>query len=43
MSVYRGSLSRQTDHPGQSCTVIRNPEKRKVGGSILPLTTSFAR
>jgi hypothetical protein len=26
--------------PGVACTVILNPEKRKVGSSILPLTTT---
>jgi len=43
ISVYDGSLSRQADHSGQSCTVIRNPEKRKVGGSTPPLTTTSSR
>jgi len=37
--VYRSLLSRQIDLRGRSCTVIRNPEKRKVGGSTPPLTT----
>jgi len=41
--VHRWSLSRQADHYGHSCTVIRNPEKRKVGGSTPPLTTSDLR
>ena len=31
--VYHGSLSSQRDPRGRSCTVIRNPEKRKVGSS----------
>ena len=38
--MHRWSLSRQADHYGHSCTVIRNPEKRKVGGSTPPLTTT---
>jgi hypothetical protein len=29
------------DHYGQPWTVIPNPEKRKVGSSILPLTTAL--
>jgi hypothetical protein len=41
-SVYRRSLSRKVDHHGRTCTVMRNPEKRKVGGSTPPLTTGFA-
>ena len=40
IAVYRRSLSSQRDLYGPSCTVIRNPEKRKVGGSTPPLTTS---
>jgi transposase len=39
IGVYRRSLSSLRDLYGRSCTVIRNPEKRKVGSSILPLTT----
>jgi hypothetical protein len=30
IGVYRGSLSRLEDYGGHSCTVIRNPEKRKA-------------
>jgi hypothetical protein len=33
MDVHRRPLSRQGDLREHSCTVIRNPEKRKVGGS----------
>jgi len=40
IDVYRRSLSRQVDDRGRSCTVILAPEKRKVGGSTPPLTTS---
>jgi hypothetical protein len=40
MDVHRRSLIREIDHRRQSCTVILNPEKRKVGGSTPPLTTS---
>ena len=36
IGVYRRSLSRQVHLSGRSCTVILNPEKRKVGSSILP-------
>jgi hypothetical protein len=39
IGVYRTSLSRQVDLHGQSCTMIRNPEKRKVSNSI-PLLVS---
>jgi len=40
MGVYRKSLSSEKDFHGRSWMVIRNPEKRKVGGSIPPLTTT---
>jgi hypothetical protein len=33
IGVYRRSLSRQGDHRGPPCTVIRNPERRKVSSS----------
>jgi hypothetical protein len=33
IGVYRTSLSSQIDLCGRSCTVILNPEKRRVGGS----------
>jgi hypothetical protein len=38
--VDRESLSRGEDRSDPSQTVILKPEKRKVGGSIPPLTTS---
>ena len=34
------SLTRQGYHHVPHCTVILNPEKRKVGGSTPPLTTA---
>jgi hypothetical protein len=37
--VYRRPMSSQKDPSGRACTVILNPEKRKVGGSTPPLTT----
>ena len=37
---YRGSLNKLRDQPGQPWIVILNPEKRKVGGSTPPLTTT---
>jgi hypothetical protein len=40
ISVYPMSVSSPVDLRGRSCTVILNPEKRKVGGSTPPLTTS---
>jgi hypothetical protein len=40
IGVYHWPLSSQRDLRGRSCTVILNPEKRKVGGSTPPLTTS---
>jgi len=40
ISVYRWSLSSQVDHHGRTCTVNRNTEKRKVGGSTPPLTAT---
>ena len=46
--VYRGSskaahrpLSRHRDGYGEFWTAILNPEKRKVGGSTPPLTTTL--
>src|SRR6185437_14618252 len=42
IGVHRSFLSRHVDLRGRSCTVIRNPEKRKVGGSTPPLTTTFS-
>jgi hypothetical protein len=41
IDVYGKPLSRQRDLSGRSCTVILNPEKRKVGGSTPPLTTAL--
>jgi hypothetical protein len=41
IDVHRMPLSRQGDLRGQSCTMILNPEKRKVGGSTPPLTTTL--
>jgi len=41
IGVYRRSLSSQTDLRGRSCTVNRTTEKRKVGGSTPPLTTTY--
>ena len=41
IGVYDWPLSSQRELRGRSCTVIRNPEMRKVGGSTPPLTTSF--
>ena len=35
------SLGSGRDLYGRSCTVTRNPEKRKVGGSTPPLTTTL--
>jgi hypothetical protein len=40
IGVYRSPLSRQRDLPGRSRAVFLNPEKRKVGGSTPPLTTT---
>jgi hypothetical protein len=40
IGVHPMPLSRQADLCGQSCMMILNPEKRKVGGSTPPLTTS---
>ena len=40
IGVYRRLLGRQMNLRGLFCTVIRNPEKRKVGGSTPALTTS---
>ena len=39
IGVHHRSLSSQRDLYDRSCTVILNPEKRKVGGSTPPLTT----
>jgi len=39
MGVHCTSVGRQVDHREQSCKVILNPEKRRVGGSTPPLTT----
>jgi hypothetical protein len=41
IGVYRRSLRSQRDLCGWSCTVILNPEKRKAGGSTLPLTIAL--
>ena len=43
IGMYSRSLSRHPDLCGYSCTVILNPEKRKVGGSTPPLTTTLTR
>ena len=40
LGVYHRPLSSQKDLCGRSWTVVLNPEKRKVGGSTPPLTTS---
>jgi hypothetical protein len=40
IGVHRSSLSRHMDLHGRSWMVILNPEKRKVGGSAPPLTTT---
>jgi len=40
MDMRHKSLSSEKDVPGRSWTAILNPEKRKVGSSTLPLTTS---
>jgi hypothetical protein len=41
IGVHRRPLSSRRDLRGRSCTVVPNPEKRKVGSSILPLTTGL--
>jgi hypothetical protein len=39
---HRVPLTTRNDGRGRAETVIRAPEKRKVGGSTPPLTTGFA-
>ena len=40
--MYRWSQTGGKNHLGQPCTWIPNPEKRKVGGSTPPLTTTLS-